>query len=79
MTPVRRTPIKVERKSWVIGLSSDRVRSAALSNHGARRCSIALIVELFDTRLHDEREIADQLGVPVVGRVPRRAQAERAV
>jgi hypothetical protein len=40
--------------------------------------AIASIVELFDTRLHDEREIEDQLGVPVVGTIPRRARAERA-
>jgi capsular polysaccharide biosynthesis protein len=40
--------------------------------------AIALIVELFDTRLHDAREIEDQLGVPVVGAIPRRGQAERA-
>jgi hypothetical protein len=39
--------------------------------------AIALIVELFDTRLHDEREIEDQLGVPVVGTIPRRARAAR--
>ena len=39
--------------------------------------AIALIVELFDTRLHDEREIEDQLGVPIVGMIPRRSQAER--
>lgn len=40
---------------------------------------IALIVELFDTRLHDTRDIEDQLGLPVVGTIPRRrARAERA-
>jgi capsular polysaccharide biosynthesis protein len=40
--------------------------------------AIALIVELFDTRLHDRREIEDQLGVPVVGTIPRGARPERA-
>lgn len=40
--------------------------------------AIALIVELFDTRVHDEREIEDELGVPVVGTIPRRVRAERA-
>jgi capsular polysaccharide biosynthesis protein len=40
--------------------------------------AIALIVELFDTRLHDKREIEDQLGVPVVGTIPRGARPERA-
>ncbi|MGI8854163.1 MAG: hypothetical protein ACR2JW_00300 [Thermomicrobiales bacterium] len=39
--------------------------------------AIALIVELFDTRLHDRREIEDQLGVPVVGTIPRGARTER--
>lgn len=41
--------------------------------------AIALVVELFDTRLHDERDVEDQLGLPVVGTIPRRrARAERA-
>lgn len=39
---------------------------------------IALLVDLFDTRLHDRQEIEDQLGLPVVGTIPRRARAERA-
>ncbi len=40
--------------------------------------AIALLVDLFDTRLHDRRDVEDQLGVPVVGTIPRRrAQAER--
>jgi capsular polysaccharide biosynthesis protein len=34
--------------------------------------AIALLVDLFDTRLHDRREIEDQLGLPVVGAIPRR-------
>jgi capsular polysaccharide biosynthesis protein len=40
---------------------------------------IALLVDLFDTRLHDRREIEDQLGLPVVGTIPRGARTERAV
>ncbi|GEM_PF-6458511 len=40
---------------------------------------IALLVDLFDTRLHDRREIEDQLGLPVVGAIPRRTRAERGV
>ncbi|MCA1668785.1 MAG: hypothetical protein LC793_15590 [Thermomicrobia bacterium] len=39
---------------------------------------IALLVDLFDTRLHDRREIEDQLGLPVVGTIPRAVRAERA-
>ena len=40
---------------------------------------IALLVDLFDTRLHDRQDIEDQLGVPVVGAIPRRRAApERA-
>lgn len=40
--------------------------------------AIALIVELFDTRLHDARDIENQLGLPIVGTIPRRrARAER--
>lgn len=38
---------------------------------------IALLVDLFDTRLHDRREIEDQLGLPVVGAIPRPVRAER--
>ncbi len=39
---------------------------------------IALLVDLFDTRLHDRQEIEDQLGLPVVGAIPRRVRSERA-
>jgi len=39
---------------------------------------IALLIDLFDNRLHDRREIEDQLGLPVVGAIPRRARAEKA-
>ena len=38
---------------------------------------IALLVDLFDSRLHDRREIEDQLGLPIVGAIPRRTRAER--
>ncbi|MGI8688055.1 MAG: hypothetical protein ACR2M3_05700 [Thermomicrobiales bacterium] len=40
---------------------------------------IALLVELFDTHLHDRQEIEDQLGLPVVGAIPGRVRSERAV
>ncbi len=39
---------------------------------------IALLVDLFDSRLHDRQEIEDQLGLPVIGTIPRRARTERA-
>jgi len=40
---------------------------------------IALLVDLFDTRLHDRQEIEDQLGLPIVGAIPlRRVRSERA-
>lgn len=39
---------------------------------------IALLVELFDTRLHDRQEIEDQLGLPVVGAIPGHVRSERA-
>lgn len=39
---------------------------------------IALLVDLFDTRLHDRQEIEDQLGLPIVGTIPlRRVRSER--
>ncbi|MHB8646012.1 MAG: YveK family protein [Thermomicrobiales bacterium] len=41
--------------------------------------AIALLVDLFDTRLHDRQEIEDQLGLPVVGIIPRRARSGRGV
>ncbi len=39
---------------------------------------IALLVDLFDTRLHDRQEIEDQLGLSVVGAIPGRVRSERA-
>ncbi len=36
--------------------------------------AIALLVELFDTRLHDRQEIEDFLRVPVVAEIPRRRE-----
>jgi capsular polysaccharide biosynthesis protein len=36
--------------------------------------AVALLVELFDTRLHDRQEIEDLLRVPVVGEIPRRRE-----
>jgi capsular polysaccharide biosynthesis protein len=36
--------------------------------------AVALLVELFDTRLHDRQEIEDFLHVPVLGEIPRRRE-----
>jgi capsular polysaccharide biosynthesis protein len=36
--------------------------------------AVALLVELFDTRLHDRQEIEDFLRVPVLGEIPRRRE-----
>lgn len=77
-------PVQIAITNYPTGAGAKALKASALALGTVLAglllaAAIALVVDLFDTRLHDRRDIEDQLGLPVVGTIPRRrAPSERA-
>jgi capsular polysaccharide biosynthesis protein len=77
-------PVQISITNYPTGAGAKALKASALAIGTVLAglilaSAIALLVDLFDTRLHDRRDVEDQLGLPVVGAIPRRrAESERA-
>jgi capsular polysaccharide biosynthesis protein len=72
-------PVQLTIINYPTGASANALKSGVLAAGTLlagilAAAAIALLVELFDTRVHDRQEIEDFLRVPVVGEIPRRRE-----
>lgn len=76
--PVQLTTINLPTGATASALRSGVTAAGMLFAGLLAAVAIALLVELFDTRLHDRQETEDLLRLPVLGVIPRPRSAERA-
>lgn len=70
--PVRVLPTDLPTKATSRSLQAQVLAAGTVLAAILAAAVIALLLELLDTRLHDRRDVAELLGVPVVGAIPRR-------
>ncbi len=68
--PVQAAAINVPSGVAASSLRSGVLAAGTLIASLLAALAIALLVELFDTRLHDGREVEEMLGLPLIGTVP---------
>ncbi len=71
--PVRVLPTDVPTKATSRSLPAQVIAAGTVLAAILAAVVIALLLELLDTRLHDRRDAAELLGVPLMGTIPRRS------